>query len=90
MARADGTICVLMLRKPLIRHHRGVARGALYLLPVMLVGVTLALASYTGSRRPDTSWHRVDYSRFESVRLFQEYLRFDTSYPDGNEIPAAE
>ena len=36
------------------------------------------------------SWHGVDYSKHESVQLFQEYLRFDTSYPDGNEIPGAE
>lgn len=78
-----------MLGRPLIHKHRGAARLALYLLPVVLFA---AAWGYVEASRLGVAfeWRRVDYSREESVRLFQEYLRFDTSQPDGNVIPAAE
>ncbi|MCP4655922.1 MAG: M20/M25/M40 family metallo-hydrolase [bacterium] len=36
------------------------------------------------------AWQDIDYTQYESVQIFQEYLRIDTSYPHGNEIPGAE
>ena len=48
------------------------------------------VSHFAGRLDPDMSWHGVDFSKHEPVRLFREYLAIDTSYPDGNEIPAAE
>ncbi len=79
-----------MLRRPLIETHRRRARLALYLLPLLFFGAVWALARIVGRLDPDMSWQDVDYSKRESVRLLREYLRIDTSYPDGNEIPGAE
>ena len=79
-----------MLRRPLIENNRRRARLALYLSPVLLLGVTWGLTQLGGRPERDMEWQGVDYSEHESVRLFQEYLRIDTSYPDGNEIPGAE
>ncbi|MEM7354035.1 MAG: M20/M25/M40 family metallo-hydrolase, partial [Acidobacteriota bacterium] len=62
----------------------------LYLAPVVLFGLTWGVTRLAGRLDPDQSWHGVDFSHHESVQLFREYLTFDTSYPDGNEIPGAE
>ncbi len=79
-----------MLRRPLIEKNRRRARLALYLSPVLLFVLFWTVTRTTGRLAPDMSWHGVDYSKLESVSLFREYLRIDTSYPDGNEIPGAE
>ncbi len=79
-----------MLSRPLIEKNRRRARLALYLSPVLFVGVVWGVTRLAGRLDASMSWHGVDFSEYEPVRLFQEYLRFDTSYPDGNEIPAAE
>ncbi len=65
----------------------------LYLSPVLFLAVGLlgwSIARLSGRLQADMRWYGVDFSKHESVRLFQEYLRIDTSYPDGNEIPGAE
>lgn len=79
-----------MLGTPLIRKHRGAARLTLYVLPILLLAGTLGYIEVAGRLCRAFTWGEADYSRIESVRLLQEYLRFDTSHPDGNEIPAAE
>ena len=79
-----------MLGRSIIRKHRGAARLALYLLPVVLVAGALIFIKVAGRRGAAFEWHGVDYSQNEALQLLQEYLRFDTSDPDGNEIPAAE
>ncbi len=79
-----------MFRRPLIEKNRRRARLALYLTPILFVGIVWGLTRLGGRLQPDMKWHGVDFTEHESVRLFQEYLRFDTTYPDGNEIPAAE
>ncbi len=79
-----------MLRRPLIEKNRRRARLALYLSPVLFFGLVWFVARVAGRLDPSMSWHGVDYSKRESVRLFRVYLRIDTSYPDGNEIPGAE
>ncbi len=86
----DGTIRGSMLRRPLIQKNRRRARLALYLSPVLVFGLAWTVARVAGRLDPSMSWHGVDYSGHESVLLLQEYLRIDTSYPDGNEIPGAE
>ncbi len=85
-----GTIRGYMLRRPLIEKNRRRARLALYLLPVLFLGAAWSLTRLGGRPELDMTWHGVDFSKHESVRVFQEYLRIDTSYPDGNEIPGAE
>ncbi len=79
-----------MIGKPLIRKHRLAARLALYSSPLVLVGLAWGFIRLAGNLGLDMSWSGVDHSELESVRLFQEYLRIDTSYPEGNEILGAE
>lgn len=79
-----------MLSKPLVQTHRRRARVLLYLSPVVLGFTVWGLSRILGRLDPDMSWRGRDFSKYEAVQLFQEYLRFDTSYPDGNEIPGAE
>ena len=82
-----------MLQKRLIQRHKVLARLLLYGLPILF---TWLLWSYVVRSRAaaelgiDASWFTRDYESVEVVQSFQEYLRFDTSYPDGSEIPAAE
>ncbi len=79
-----------MLRQPLIENNRSRARLILYLSPVLLFAAMWGFTWLGNRLKQDMSWHGVDFTEHESVRLFQEYLRIDTSYPDGNEIPGAE
>ncbi len=79
-----------MLNRPLIRKHRGAARLALYLLPVALVAGAWSYIETRGRLGAAFDWYDADLKQHEAVRLLQEYLRFDTTHPDGNEIPAAE
>lgn len=82
-----------MLRKRLIQRHKTLARVLLYATPLLIAGALWAMVA--SSRRGvdigiDSSWLTEDYESIEVVQLFQEYLRIDTSFPGGNEIPAAE
>ncbi len=82
-----------MLRRRLIKKNRRQARLALYLLPVLILGALWSFTRFAGSLErlyPGMRWRGVDFSKHESVGLLREYLRIDTSYPDGNEIPGAE
>ena len=86
----DGTIRRPMLRRPLIKNHRGRARATLYLVPLVFLGLVWGIRLLAGRFEPDQGWHGVDLTGHEAVQLFREYLTYDTSYPDGNEIPGAE
>ena len=79
-----------MLSKPLIQTNRRRARAALYLVPLLFVAVVGTTTYIAGRLHPSMSWHGVDFSDHESIKILREYLRIDSSYPDGNEIPAAE
>ena len=79
-----------MLRRPLIAKKRLQARLWLYLAPTVVLALAWVVTQIANRLNPDMSWREVDYSGYESVQIFREYLQFDTSYPDGNEIPAAE
>lgn len=62
----------------------------LYGVPTLVLLVLLIVIRWGNDLGLDLDWYfEVDTDR-EAVELFQQYLRFDTSYPDGNEIPAAE
>lgn len=78
------------LRAPLIQRHRVAARVLLYGLPVAAVAVGWSVAHSTRGPAIAPDWAKIDYRAYESVRLLQRYLRIDTSYPTGNEIPGAE
>jgi acetylornithine deacetylase/succinyl-diaminopimelate desuccinylase-like protein len=78
-----------MLRRALIRKHRKLARACLYLTPLVIVGIGWGVVK-TSRFVVRRGWLEVDYTQYESVRLLQEYVRIDTSYPEGNEIPGAE
>lgn len=76
--------------KPLIQHNKKRARFFLYSIPIFFFVMTIATAVavvYMGIEAP---WLYIDYESEESVRLFREYLRIDTSFPTGNEIAGAE
>ena len=83
------------MRAPLIRTHRKLARVILYgvlALAAVALWAGIRLANEVRGRFAaalDRSWATVDWSEYESVRLFQDYLRIDTS-ADGNEIPGVE
>jgi acetylornithine deacetylase/succinyl-diaminopimelate desuccinylase-like protein len=79
-----------MWRTPLIQKHRLAARLALYLSPVFFALLVWGVVEVAGRLGLDMGWHGEDFSEIGSVQLFREYLRIDSSYPDGNEIPAAE
>lgn len=76
----------------MIHRHRLAARLLLYAVPVVAAVILWGLVWHHGSGDYgiDSSWYREDYSQDPAVLLLQEYLRIDTSYPDGNEIPGAE
>ena len=80
-----------LTQRPLIHKRKTLARIVLYGLPIMI-----AASGYWFIRYADPSlllalaWKDVDYEQIESVQLFREYLRYDTTYPDGNEIEGAE
>ena len=81
-----------MWGKPLIHKRRGVARLALYLTPVLALALGWTATRFFGGplTGTDVQWRGVDYAEIESVQLLQQLLRFDTTHPDGSEIPAAE
>ena len=77
--------------KPLIQKHKTLARALLYALPVLiLVGSVLFIRHSDPSKLLALDWQDLDYENIESVQLFREYLRYDTTYPNGDEIKAAE
>lgn len=78
------------MAQALVRTNKKLARIVLYSLPVLLLLGGSWVVRNLGSLDIVNAWLDESWEDYESVRLFQEYLRFDTSYPDGNEIPAAE
>ena len=63
----------------------------LYALPIAItIGAVLFIRNSDPTKLLAHDWKDVDFESIESVQLFRDYLRYDTSYPTGNEIPAAE
>ncbi|MEM1179318.1 MAG: M20/M25/M40 family metallo-hydrolase [Acidobacteriota bacterium] len=62
----------------------------LYALPVTFFVLLTILTANPPVIDTKRDWKDIDFLQFESVRLFQEYLKIDTSYPDGSEIAGAE
>jgi len=79
-----------MLGKSLIKKNQRRARAILYLGPLLFFALVLLVTYIAGRLNPDMSWREADFSGNEALEIFREYLTFDSSYPDGNEIPAAE
>lgn len=79
-----------MLRKPLIQDHRRRARLLLYASPLLIAGGVWAITRLAGDLEPDMAWRWRQDAKHEAVGLLRQHLRFDTSFPAGNEIPAAE
>lgn len=80
----------MRLRQPLIRRHKKLARAVLYLSPFVLWFVSVPIIRELRDLEIDNEWTGVDYEQMESFRLLRQYIQIDSSYPDGNEIPAAE
>lgn len=80
----------MSLKRPLVQRHKKVARTLLYLAPLVLFITASAVIRDLGDLGIRNDWVHVDYDEFESFRLLRQFLRIDSSYPDGNEIPAAE
>ncbi len=81
----------IMWRDPLVTKNKGRARGLLY--GSILLALVLFWLVRGKAREPldiDTRWAETDFASMESVQLLQDYLRIDTSYPSGNEVPGAE
>ncbi|MEM8993786.1 MAG: M20/M25/M40 family metallo-hydrolase [Acidobacteriota bacterium] len=79
-----------MSLKGLIQRNKTLARLVLYSSPLVLLGGAAGIIFLLSVVDPRKDWKDVDFLEFESVRLLQEYLRIDTSYPDGSEIAGAE
>ncbi|MEO1082956.1 MAG: M20/M25/M40 family metallo-hydrolase [Acidobacteriota bacterium] len=79
-----------MSLKVLIERNKTLARLVLYASPLVLFVAVIAIIEMLSLVDPRMDWKDVDFLEFESVRLLQEYLRIDTSYPDGSEIAGAE
>lgn len=82
-----------MWQKPLLRSNKAAARGLLYGLAALLVVLLVWGPGWVRKINHfeiDTEWLDTDWTQVESVQLFREYLRIDTSAPDGNEVPGAE
>lgn len=78
-------------RKSLIKKNKLLARGMLYGVPLLLVtAATLFIRYADPDRMVDRSWAEVDYESIESVQVFRDLLRIDTTYPSGSEIEAAD
>ena len=73
----------------IIRGDKRRARLLLY-LPLALLLLVWGFLQVAYKSGIDMPWLDVEYEDLESVQLFREYLRIDTTYPDGNEIPGAE
>jgi acetylornithine deacetylase/succinyl-diaminopimelate desuccinylase-like protein len=78
-----------MWKRSLIRENKAAARVLLY-LPLLLVLLALLFFDGAVEYSVDSGWLDTDYEELESVQLFQEFLRIDTTYATGNEIPGAE
>ena len=62
----------------------------LYATPIVVFLALTFLIRNPPKFAVDRSWEDIDYLEIEAVRIFQEYLRIDTSYPGGSEIAGAE
>ncbi|MEO1366804.1 MAG: M20/M25/M40 family metallo-hydrolase, partial [Acidobacteriota bacterium] len=79
-----------MSLKDLIQRNKTRARVVLYASPVLFLAILTFIIRNPPTADPKREWSEVDFLEFEAVRIFQEYLRIDTSYPDGSEIAGAE
>lgn len=79
-----------MLKKPLIQTNKSLARAVLYLAPILFVLLAWIFIRSAKDLGIDTDWHGKDYSINEQIQLLRDYLRIDSSFPHGNEIPGAE
>lgn len=80
----------MKLKNPLIRRHKKLARALLYLAPVALWFTAGPAIREMADLGINNFWKDVDYDEYESFRLLRDFIRIDSSYPDGNEIPAVE
>ncbi|MEM9554914.1 MAG: M20/M25/M40 family metallo-hydrolase [Acidobacteriota bacterium] len=79
------------MSRPLVHRHKGLARLALYLVPVVLAGVAfVVLDRQTDESAPASPWSQIDWLEHEAVRVLQAYLQIDTTHETGSEIEAAE
>ena len=81
-----------MLDNTLIKSNKRLARGLLYVAPVLILTIMLAFIHWGNAwmDQLDMSWVGADLQDERSVKLLQEYLRIDTTHATGSEIPGAE
>jgi acetylornithine deacetylase/succinyl-diaminopimelate desuccinylase-like protein len=72
------------------KRHPKRARLLLYAAPFVLFFGASNLIAFLNDLGRGFDWIGTDFLDYEEVRLFQEYLRIDTSSSTGNEIPGAE
>lgn len=79
--------------QPIHQHQRRSAQIALWVSLVACgattVGLARLLTPHIGFGRT-TEWYGEEYHAMREVQLLQEYLRFDTTSDQGNEVVAAE
>ena len=80
----------MKLKRKLVHRHKKLARALLYLAPLVLWFTAAPAIREMSDLGIDNPWSKIDYDEFESFRLLREFIRIDSSYPDGNEIPAVE
>lgn len=73
-----------------IQRHKTLARALLYSLPVVFVGAVWLVIVLTRPSGRGWDWQGIDFTQYDSIELLREYLRIDTSWPNGDELPGAE
>ena len=80
----------MKLKRPLVHRHKKLARALLYLAPLAIWFIAAPTIREMADLGIDNYWAEIEYDEFESFRLLRQFIRIDSSYPDGNEIPAVE
>lgn len=80
----------MKLKRSLVQRHKKLARASLYLAPFIIWFIAVPVIREIGDLGINNEWSGHDYEQYESFRLLRDFLRIDSSYPDGNEIPAVE
>ena len=79
-----------LVNKSLVQNRKKQARLLLYGSPLLLILLGWGVVHFMRDFGIENDWRYTDFSQIESVRLFREFMRINTGYPSGNEIPGAE
>ena len=80
----------MKLKRKLVQRHKKLARTLLYLAPFAIWFTVAPTIREMADLGVNNEWADIDFDEYESFRLLRQFIQIDSSYPDGNEIPAVE